>query len=155
MIKYSIKIEGLEQALANLHKAPAVTVREVSGAVLRSISRIEREAKVEAPVNKQTGGGNLRQSIKSRKIDSFSGEIKAHAKYAAYVHEGTRPHTIRARKGGGLANDRTGQFFGKQVNHPGTKPNPFLLRAVQKIEDKIRGEFAKAVENILMVISKL
>lgn len=54
--------------------------------------------------------------------------------YAIYVHEGTKPHIIRARNAKALAfkwaaNPSThpsGLSFFASVNHPGTKPNRFL-----------------------------
>lgn len=45
-----------------------------------------------------------------------------------FINKGTRPHKIRARNASVLANADT--VFGKEVNHPGTAPNPFLRRAV-------------------------
>ena len=31
---------------------------------------------------------------------------------------------------GGGPLDRAGQVFGRHVNHPGTKPNPFILESL-------------------------
>ena len=48
-------------------------------------------------------------------------------------HEGTRPHTIRARPGGWLVfwSDRAGRtVYAKVVNHPGTRPNRYLTNAL-------------------------
>lgn len=54
------------------------------------------------------------------------------AKYAMYVHDGTRPHTITAKRTSTL------KFIGKDgnwvyrrsVHHPGTKANPWLFRSL-------------------------
>ncbi|AVK80936.1 hypothetical protein [Campylobacter fetus] len=46
------------------------------------------------------------------------------------MHFGTKPHIIKAKKAKGLANKKAGLFFGKQVNHPGTKAQPYLENAL-------------------------
>lgn len=54
--------------------------------------------------------------------------------YAAAVHDGTRPHIIRARRGKALRFMVDGQFvFATAVRHPGTQPAPFLRRAGQEV----------------------
>ena len=59
-------------------------------------------------------------------------EISVNVSYAAYVIHGTRPHVIRSRGPWPLRNRLTGQVFGPKVNHPGTKPNDFLQRALRE-----------------------
>ena len=59
------------------------------------------------------------------------GGVTAHAKYARYVHDGTRPHVIRPKNPGGVLhfvmNGRP--VFARSVNHPGTIARPFLRNA--------------------------
>lgn len=50
--------------------------------------------------------------------------------YAVYVHEGTKPHKISARKAPAL---RTPYGPRKSVQHPGSKPNPYLKEAVEEL----------------------
>jgi len=56
--------------------------------------------------------------------------------YAAAVHEGARPHVIRARRASLLRFywPKVGRvvFFPK-VNHPGNRPNPFLSNAAHRV----------------------
>lgn len=58
-----------------------------------------------------------------------------------FIIEGTRPHTIRARNALALRFEwnrgprGAGVYFFKWVKHPGTKPNPFHLRALEKAEE--------------------
>ncbi|MFF2612378.1 hypothetical protein [Kitasatospora sp. NPDC058046] len=50
-----------------------------------------------------------------------------------YVIEGTRPHIIRPRRAKALRFEVGGRtVFAKVVHHPGTKPNPFLQRALRE-----------------------
>lgn len=62
------------------------------------------------------------------------------APYASYVHDGTRPHVIVPRNakvlrfvpsGGG------GPVFAMRVNHPGTKPQPWLKEAAEDLQRDI------------------
>lgn len=70
-------------------------------------------------------------------------------KYAIYVHEGTAPHVIEAKNKKVLANVKTGQVFGKRVNHPGTRPNRFMPRIAEQSKQEIDTLFSKALELIV------
>lgn len=106
--------------------------------------RIAAQAKVNVPVRT----GNLGRSIQEDPI-VFMGPFRvesgvtATANYAAAVHEGTRPHVIRAKNGKALKfPGRDGNpVFRASVNHPGTQPRPFLRNAVDQVvrDDLHRG----------------
>ena len=143
------RISNYDQLATMFKLAPARMTREIGVAVERVLTKLENTAKKEAPVNKQSGGGSLRQSIKHFMIGPASGKIEVGAPYAVFVHEGTRPHTITVVNKKVLANKRTNQIFGKVVMHPGTKANPFLQRAVDSQQEFINNEFVKAVQRVL------
>lgn len=147
-VQVSVKIKNLDAIKLAYKVAPAKMQLELHRAVEKTTLKIESQTKKEAPVNKQSGGGNLRQSIKSGMRGLASGFVEVNANYGVYVHEGTRPHQIRVRRARVLANTRTGQVFGRVVNHPGTAANPFLERAVKKVEKDIDGYFISAVQNV-------
>lgn len=90
---------------------------------------VRDEARREAPVKT----GTLRKSIVLDK-----GRVLAKAPHGLYVHEGTKPHVIRARRAPVLAfRGRDGQMvFRRSVNHPGNKPNPFLRRGMQRVHSR-------------------
>lgn len=46
--------------------------------------------------------------------------------YPLAVEFGSRPHVIRSKGPWPLRNSRTGQVFGRVVQHPGTRPQPFM-----------------------------
>lgn len=51
---------------------------------------------------------------------------------AVFVIHGTRPHVILPRRARALRFTASGRVvFAARVNHPGTRPNPFLLRALE------------------------
>lgn len=96
-------------------------------ALLKSAIIVHAEAVSRAPTNKTVGlGGQLKGSI-TRALTKDNAVVGTNVEYAPYVEFGTRPHTITA-KGKGLSDGVN--FFGKTVNHPGTKAQPFLLPAL-------------------------
>lgn len=108
---------------------------------MRSLTRhIANQARQDTPVKT----GNLGRSIREdelRFVGPFRVEsgVTAHADYAAAVHEGSRPHVIRARNASVLAFKWNGeQVFFRSVNHPGVKARPFLLNAARRIASQER-----------------
>ena len=96
-------------------------------ALLKSAIIVHAQAVALAPVNKTVGlGGQLKASI-TRALTKDNAVVGTNVEYAPYVEFGTRPHTITA-KGAGLTDGTN--WFGKTVNHPGTKAQPFLLPAL-------------------------
>src|ERR1043165_6774101 len=133
-MEISIKIVDIKSLAAAFKKAPGIATGEYARALERSARKIEADAKHNAPVNKQSGGGNLRQLISSRMEGTSRAIVEARASYAAYVDQGTRPHIISVVSKKVLANRRTGQFFGRVVHHPGTRAQPFFTNAVKDNE---------------------
>lgn len=81
--------------------------------------------------------GKLKHSINTRIEGTGTrliGYVEATAPYAKFVHEGTGAHPIRPRKPAfALAFwwEKKGDFEVNQgVNHPGTRPQPFLRDAL-------------------------
>lgn len=98
---------------------------------LRVFARqVENRAKILAPVDT----GRLRSSIRSSQGTvggNPSARIESNVDYAAMVHDGTRPHVIRPRRKRALRFQVGGRIvFATRVNHPGTRPRPFLTRAL-------------------------
>ena len=92
---------------------------------------VERLAKTLAP----KGTGALAASIRAGSvIPSTLGlevEVTAHAPYSLMVHEGTAPHTIHPNANGVLVfPSGGGLIFAEEVDHPGTKGQPFLNEAL-------------------------
>jgi hypothetical protein len=102
-------------------------------------------AQEEAPVKT----GRLRANIRPapfKMTGPFKGEggievdLKA-VPYAGYVMYGTKPHVIRARRAPALRFywPKVGRVvFFKKVNHPGTKANRFLERAMNRAARELR-----------------
>lgn len=115
MAKVQIKIKNLPQIRRAFAKAPRLTVKYVNRAIARSLLKIERDSKLNAPVDT----GYLRASHTTRLLP-LKGEVEPMARYAIYVHEGTR--FMRAR--------------------------PFLLKAVNENERFVQDEFERAMQDV-------
>lgn len=120
--------------------------KELEGFLFRVSSEIVNEAQNIAPFKK----GRLREDIRvfDKSLSSFELEIgntKA-VDYARYVHQGTKPFSIRAKNKKALANKKAGLFFGKKVNHPGIKANPYLVKASNNYLKS--SSFSKAVNSL-------
>ena len=126
----------LQARLRAIGEAPQDMLREVG---IRSVA----EAKKIVP--RRTG--NLGRTIRIGSLTDTHVEVKAGGQlnvgYAAAVEFGSRPHVIRPRKakvlawggartlGGRLRAGSRATNFATVVNHPGTKPKPFLIPAFE------------------------
>lgn len=97
----------------------------------------QRNSQREAPVR----SGTLRRSLTSRVEvtgTQMHGIIGTNLNYAQAVHEGAKPHIIRAKSGGLLRfTIGTAVVFRQQVRHPGQKANPFFARGLAATRDSI------------------
>lgn len=51
----------------------------------------------------------------------------------ALIERGTRPHGIDSHGPWPLRNAATGDVFGRHVNHPGTRPHPFIAPTAESL----------------------
>lgn len=96
--------------------------------------------------------GNLGRTIRLGTVTDTGADIIAGGQngvgYAGVVEFGSRPHVIvprykkalawgGARRLSGSARSGSGAtIFAKRVNHPGTKPKPYLVPAAQEVVEK-------------------
>lgn len=102
------------------------------GPVMRDIAI--RATRVQGGAQHQVGvdTAKLKTSIVKRFVTDSKGPgiwIGSEQPHALLHHEGTRPHVIVPRKGSVLVFvSKQGQtVFARRVNHPGTKPNRYLV----------------------------
>lgn len=81
--------------------------------------------------------GKLAQSI-VKQVDGLEVFVGPVVPYAGFVEFGTAPHEIRPIRARVLAFKGVGSemVFAPLVHHPGTKPNPFMHRTAEQIEEK-------------------
>jgi hypothetical protein len=120
--------------------ALAALLRSPSGPVYRrgleDANLVKREAQRRCPVGKATPGrgrspGTLRDSIVVRVREGPVFEVGSADPVALWVHEGTEPHQIVGNPLLVFHWAKLGKVVAfRQVNHPGTKPNRFLVEAL-------------------------
>jgi len=135
---------------------------EFKHAVLRATLEMEKMAKMKVrnfTRSAKVKSGYLINNIRKRIIASgLTGEVISWAGYSQAFEEGTRPHIIRARNKKVLAGPKRSApsgwdisaksasmgyvTYGKQVQHPGTKPHPYMYpswrAACQQLEKLIK-----------------
>ncbi|TJZ55611.1 HK97 gp10 family phage protein [Streptomyces piniterrae] len=104
---------------------------DVRKAVERTGTDVQNEARRLAPVDT----GRLRSSIVARRTNGrgVGYEVGTNVNYARDVEFGTAPHVITPKNGKALYWPGAAHPVAK-VNHPGTKPRPFLRPAVERTE---------------------
>lgn len=101
----------------------------------RSLTRrIANQARADVPVRTGNLGRTIGELPQTYRPFRVSGGVEATADYAAAVHEGSRPHIIRARNAQALHFFWNGrEIFRKSVFHPGTRSRPFLRNAGERV----------------------
>ena len=70
--------------------------------------------------------------------------------YNAFVVAGTRPHIIRSKKGKYLAFKVGGKMvYARQVNHPGTKPNPYMTESADAVMQRVTPQLTGLTVKVL------
>jgi hypothetical protein len=147
-MQIKVEVTGLDRLLGALRDYPAISEPIIQRALAASAAEVQKHA---------TRGiipwvtGNLVHSFQPV-IGRLFAIVHPTAKYAIYVHEGTRPHVIRS-KGPWQLRSKDGRTFGRSVNHPGTKPNRFLPKMLEKAQRDIDAHFKTALEKITSAIA--
>lgn len=101
-----------------------------AGPLWRELDRRAERAKRGAQNRVGFKTGKLKASIYKRHLGNVTGQyitIGSKVSYALAHHEGTRPHTIKAKNDGVLVFSKGSRVIRTpEVNHPGTRPNRFL-----------------------------
>ena len=122
-------VRQLQTRFKAVQRAPVNIMRTLG---LRAV----KEQKSLAPVRT----GNLRRTIHLASATASEAVTVASARYAGVVERGSAPHVIVPRRRKALRFKGTGGVvFAKRVNHPGTKPQPFMLPGARKAVDETVG----------------
>lgn len=150
----TIQVVGLDELRRKFQAAPLKVSAELHRALLQAGIMFQRFGREEAPVDQ----GIMRNKIGFRmrgggvEIGPFG------SKYAAAVHEGTRPHfpPIKALTGKEESLDLWARRHGmdpfllaRSIARKGTKANPFMSRAADRGRNDVRRLFQRAVARIV------
>lgn len=131
----------------DLRTAPAEVRRKAPLAVKKTLFDIEGDAQVLAPVDLGTLEGSISTDVDP---DGMGGEVGPTVDYGAHVEYGTDPHVIRASGGGKLAFTVGGRLvFVDEVNHPGTRPQPYMGPAFDRRAPGLEKALGQIGEDIL------
>lgn len=115
--------------------------RDQSGPVGRELDRLSQlvldEARRLVPVRKGTLLASIRRDSGVGPLGPYrdiTAGVPGLTDYLGYVIDGTPPHVIYPSRRKYLRFISGGQVrFARKVNHPGTRPDPFLTRALDAI----------------------
>ena len=127
-----VSYTGLLQLSKRFEMAARLAPRTMEKYLEEEIAKpIVDEMIQQAPVQ----SGDLKASLGYVKHGPYKISIGSQGNaYIKFVHEGTAPHEIRASEGKVLSFVVNGQrVFTKSVQHPGTKENPFITDAADKV----------------------
>ncbi len=98
-------------------------------------------------------GPHARDSWGSRLTPTPQGAratVESTDEIAYYYHSGTRPHVIRPRNARALRFTVGGRtVFARSVNHPGTRPHPYVEAGGREATPEIRRSYEDAVRRVL------
>lgn len=129
----AIRIYVKKKVKVDRESIAAVATQYSEPLVVNMCRKVMNQATIDCPVD--TGILRGSHGMKVRKLKTkIVGTVFNRAKYAAAVHDGTKPHTIRARKKKSLKFSSGGEtIFVKSVRHPGAKARPWLKNAAKKV----------------------
>lgn len=162
--QFTIKIQNLSEILGSFRQYPTIAAPRIADAINKSLAILAKSGddstfQFKTPRELRTGylqatWGSPGNGLSLATPSNLTGKIWTNAGYAIYVHQGTGPHVIRVRMKKVLANQKTGQIFGKEVHHPGTKPNPFIPRIIAKGQAGINAAFMAALGYIAQDVAQ-
>lgn len=143
----SVNIQWDKELSLKLKKLSESDLLAAKNKILRTAAiLLQWESKKLVPIDTWV----LRKSIFYR-INKDHAQVYSNVSYALYVHEWTRPYTIRAKKKVLYWIDENSKswVFSKKVNHPWIKANPFFTRALEKNEKKIVEMFYSIIDECI------
>jgi hypothetical protein len=146
MLGVEIKVDGVQRALrAYLVQLDGVAHEALVDAGSAAIDAA-REA-IERATTRRTGA--LEDSWHAGWPDRDTRSVSNFAPHAQWIDEGTKPHRIEARRAKVLAFQFAGgMMFRRAVNHPGTKPRPFVAIAMAAGQVALQTSAQEGVDRI-------
>lgn len=154
---FSIKINGLDSLIANSKRAGPQFTQGLKVAMRDSVLLTQNNASKIVPGRFKNQTGNLRRSISQKVFGADKGLVFVNdtAPYGEYVEFGTKPHVIRPKNRKMLAFKSNGiTIFAKKINHPGSKPYPFMEPAFQESQPQIERIYDAIGDTLVRELSK-
>ena len=153
-VNVNIEFKDLDKVRQVFEKAPDVAIENFTLAMKTAMNDIMQDARMHHKYKSGFGAElenrGLKAELTTNKNNEIAGVITLDEEavpYARFVHEGTRPHKIfprnkkmlrwPAKDGHGFISPWKKGF----VDHPGTKPDPFLYQATDRMKPHINEVF--------------
>jgi hypothetical protein len=145
---FNVTIVGLDQLTARLAQAPSIAAPILQRALSASQAILAKYT-VKGIVPWRTGF--LAQTFQAQLTTGMLRWFPT-ASYAPFVEFGTKPHVILPKNAKALYWPGADHPVAR-VNHPGTKPNPFMERIVAAAQPDIDAMFGTALSQIVAAIA--
>lgn len=148
---FTISIPNLQALLSALQTAPEISKPRFADAFLDSKAALINNTKNNTPY--KTGFLGNPANWKGV-LTPMSFAWSPNANYAGYVEEGTAMHGIWPKNKKALHwGGKGGPVVAYVLNHPGTKPNPFMERIRDAANPEIQTAWTKALQLITLDIA--
>lgn len=159
MIDIHIASADIQNALNDLSKYPDEVKKRVRSEISRCSWSVTNKAQRNLKNNKNYKTGRLSSSMPAyastnMDLSRFQAKAGTDVEYGSYVELGTPPHMIEVKKAkvlakytGTVAGKEQFTIFGKRVNHPGTRPSPFLMPAAESERPIYEGNIQKILND--------
>jgi hypothetical protein len=151
-MEFVIEVQGLSELTARFAEAPNIVAPILQRTLAASLAILATQT------NKSTvpfRTGFLLQSFGQR-LGALQGtwgpSINYGVSYDTAVEFGTKPHTILPKNKKALYWPGAAHPV-KSVNHPGTRPNPYMERIVAASKDLINAQFGTALQQIVAAMA--
>lgn len=156
-----VEIRGLERLQRRLDEAGRKRLSdEMRAATGTSVLLVEAEAKERVPQKSRALFRSIAGTALSTPGGTIRGVVKAGGEgvaYARFVEFGTKPHVILPRRKRALRwriPGGRGFRFARRVQHPGTKPQPYMIPALDASRARIAKIFRKHADELLEWVAK-
>lgn len=151
-IQIKIQADDLKQLKANFEDLPRTILPFLRRASEKAAFEIEGESKRRAPVDT----GRLRASISTSLgiVKNIGAIVQTNVNYAAFVHEGTRPHfpPISALEKWSKRKGLNAGAVARSIARKGTKAQPFMREAVENKEKEIAKHYETEITKGLQLL---
>lgn len=142
MPEIRVEIPDLPRLVDALKKWPDIAAPILDKAIKKSIYDVQARTIMETPIKT----GRLRGSFQTA-FSPLVGILRPTVEYAVHVHQGTRAHVIRPSTAKALYWPGAAHPV-RVVNHPGTRPNPFMQRGLSSAQQTVMQNFTNALNEI-------
>lgn len=160
-IKVEILNSELTKAIMSLRKYPLEKQKAVRHELKEMAGRIDKKQKSRLQAYGRVSGKNYQEMVRENRFKPINPDlfiIQNEHIAAPFFEFGTKPHKIRVKNkevlatrteyiGGGTANSGSEwTVFGKEVNHPGTRPKPFFYDQAERMAKPFITRLKKLLE---------